>query len=237
MMINIGICDDNSYFLDYIEDRIINTLKYGNICANAYKFVDGIELLRAYDNKDKPFDIIFLDIDMPKKDGIEIAELIRKRDEEVLLIFITSMDDEVYKVFKYNTFRYIRKTHIDMELEEALNSAVEKLEGEKHVFKTICGDVALYISDILYFEFMDRVVQIQTFHGKHRTTIRRFKDVEDVFIPKGFIPIHRSCLVNERYIKSIGNLDITLDNEEKLPVSRYRLEEVKRSFISTARRG
>ncbi len=237
MMINIGICDDNSYFLDYIEDRIINTLKYGNICANAYKFVDGIELLRAYDNKDKPFDIIFLDIDMPKKDGIEIAELIRKRDEEVLLIFITSMDDEVYKVFKYNTFRYIRKTHIDMELEEALNSAVEKLEDEKHVFKTICGDVALYISDILYFEFMDRVVQIQTFHGKHRTTIRRFKDVEDVFIPKGFIPIHRSCLVNERYIKSIGNLDITLDNEEKLPVSRYRLEEVKRSFISTARRG
>ena len=96
--------------------------------------------------------------------------------------------------------------------------------------------MALYISDILYFEFMIGLFN-QTFHGKHRTTIRRFKDVEDVFIPKGFILIHRSCLVNERYIKSIGNLDITLDNEEKLPISRYRLEEVKKSFINTARRG
>lgn len=236
-MINIGICDDDIYFLDYIEDRIIEILKYNNIHANTYTYVDGLELIAAYDNKDKPFDIIFLDIAMPKKDGIEIAELIRKRDDESLLIFITSMEDEVYKVFKYNTFRFIRKTHLNMEIEEALNSAVEKLNDEKHIFRTTCGDIALYISDILYFEFMDRVVQIKTFNNKYRTTIRRFKDVEDIFITKGFIPIHRSCLVNERYIKSIGNLEIILDNREKLPVSRYRLEKVKKSFIKMARRG
>ncbi len=237
LVLNIGICDDDIYFLDYIESRIVEILKQYNIHANTYKFVDGIELLRAYDSMDKPFDIVFLDINMPKKDGMEIAELIRKRDDEFLLVFITSMEDKVYKVFKYNTFRFIRKTYLDIELEEVLNNAMEKLEDEKHIFKTTCGDIALYISDILYFEFIDRVVQIKTFNSKYRTTIRRFKDVEDVFIPKGFIPIHRSCLVNGRYIRSIGNLDVTLDNGEKLPISRYRLEEVKKSFINMARRG
>lgn len=236
-MINIGICDDDKYFLDYIEDKIIEILKYNNIHANTYKFVDGIELIKAYDNKDKPFDIIFLDIDMPKKDGIEIAKFLRQKDNEFLLIFITSMNDEVYKVFKYNTFRFIRKTHLDMELEEALNSALIKFEDEKHLFKTTEGDIALYVSDILYFEFIDRVVQIKTFKGSYKTTIRRFKDIEEKFSSKGFVLIHRSCLVNEKYIKSIGRLEITLDNGEKLPVSRYRLNDVKKNFINTARRG
>ena len=59
LLINIGICDDDIYFLDYIEDRIIKILKHGNIRANTYKFIDGIELLEAYDSKEA-FDIILI---------------------------------------------------------------------------------------------------------------------------------------------------------------------------------
>jgi DNA-binding LytR/AlgR family response regulator len=44
-------------------------------------------------------------------------------------------------------------------------------------------------------------------------------------------------MVNENYIKSVGNLQITLDNGERLPVSRYKIEEVKKSLIKVARRG
>lgn len=236
-MIHIGICDDDRYFLDYIENKIGEILKIKNTVVKIYKMNSGVDLLKAYDNKDKPFDIIFLDINMPKLDGLELAGIIRKRDEETILIFLTSMEDEVYKTFKYETFRFIRKSHINTELQEALESSVEKIKDEKHIFKTANGDLSLYTSDILYFEFMDRAVHIKTFDGIYRTNIRRFKDIEDIFVPKGFVPIHRSCMVNGNYIKSLGNLDITLDNDEKLPVSRYRMEEVKKSFIKAARRG
>lgn len=236
-MIHIGICDDDRYFLDYIENEINKILKIKNIDIKIYKFEKGMDLLKAYDDEDKPFDIIFLDIGMPKLDGLEVAEIIRKRDEESLLIFLTSMEEEVYKAFKYNTFRFIRKSHMNKELAEALESSLEKLKDEKHIFKTLNGDLSLYTSDILYFEFMDRNVYIKTFDTKYKTTIRRFKDIEDKFTSKGFILIYRGCMVNINYIKSIGNLDITLDNGEKLPVSRYRMEEVKKSFIKVARRG
>ncbi|CCQ95556.1 Two component transcriptional regulator, LytTR family [[Clostridium] ultunense Esp] len=236
-MVYIGICDDDRCFLDYIENRIEEIVKAENIVAKIYKINNGIDLLKAYDKKNKPFDIIFLDIDMPKMDGLEVAEIIRKKDEETILIFLTSMEDVVYKAFKYDTFRFIRKSHMDKELEEALQSSLEKLKDEKHIFKTTNGDLSLYISDILYFEFMDRAVYIKTFDGIYKTNIRRFKDIEDIFGHKGFVSIHRSCMVNENYVKSLGNLDIILDNDEKLPVSRYRMEEVKRSFIKVARRG
>mgnify|MGYP001027098319 FL=1 len=236
-MIYIGICDDDRYFLDYIENKIEKILKVQDIAFKIHKFTNGIDLLETCNEMDKPLDIIFLDIDMPKLDGLEVAEIIRRKDEEIILIFLTSMEDEVYKTFKYNAFRFIRKSHINTELKEALQSSLEKLKDEKHIFKTSKGDLALYISDILYFEFVDRAVCIKTFDTKHKTTIRRFKDIEGVFESKGFILIHRSCMVNGNYIKSVGNLDITLDNDEKLPVSRYRIEEVKKSFIRMARRG
>ena len=84
---------------------------------------------------------------------------------------------------------------------------------------------------------MDRVVHIVTFNSKFRTNIRRFKDIEDAFLSKGFVGIHRSCIVNQNYIKAIGDLEITLDNGEKLPVSRYRMEDVKKAFIEAARKG
>ncbi|GMG97340.1 LytR/AlgR family response regulator transcription factor [Tepidimicrobium xylanilyticum] len=236
-MVYIGICDDDRYFMDYIGRELERILKKKNIDAKIYKFESGMDLLEAYDNEDKPFDIIFLDIGMPRLDGLEVAEIIRKKDEETLLIFLTSMEEEVYKAFKYNTFRFIRKTHINKELKEALESSIEKITDEKHIFKTLNGDLSIYTSDILYFEFIDRNVYIKTFDTKYKTTIRRFKDIEDKFTSKGFILIYRGCMVNINYIKSIGNLDITLDNGEKLPVSRYRMEEVKKSFIKVARRG
>lgn len=236
-MLYIGICDDDRHFLDYIENKIEEILKIENASSKIYKFINGMDLLKAYDKEDKPFDIIFLDIDMPKIDGLEVAEVIRRKDEETILIFLTSVEDKVYKTFKYNTFRFIRKSHIDTELQEALNSSLEKLIDEKHIFKTIDGDLALYISEILYFEFIDRTVYIKTFDKTYKTTIRRFKDIEDTFQTKGFVLIHRSCMVNENYIKSVGNLQITLDNGERLPVSRYKIEEVKKSLIKVARRG
>lgn len=236
-MINIVICDDDKNFLSYIENRIIKILEARQENIKIHKFGSGMELLKAYDKGAKPFDIILLDINMPKIDGLELAELIRKEDEGTILIFLTSMEEEVYKTFKYNTFRFIRKTHIDQELEEALLSAMKKLSVEKYIFKTADGEIALAIEEIIYFEFMDRVVHIVTFNSKFRTNIRRFKDVEDAFLPKGFVGIHRSCIVNQNYIKAIGDLEITLDNGEKLPVSRYRMEDVKKAFIEAARKG
>ena len=236
-MINIVICDDDNIFLDFIQDSIIKILEDKKEDIKIHKFKSGMELLKAYDNIDELFDIILLDIDMPEIDGLKLAEIIRKEDEKTILIFLTSMEEEVYKTFKYNTFRFIRKTHMDKELEEALTSAIEKLSEEKHIFKTNLGEIALTIDEILYFEFIDRVVHIVTFDDKFRTNIRRFKDIEDEFLPKGFVGIHRSCIVNQNYIKSVGDLEIELDNGEKLPVSRYRMEDVKKAFIKAARKG
>ncbi len=236
-MVNIAICDDEKYFLDYIEYKIIEILKNEEENLRVHKYASGVELLESYEQKTNEFNIIFLDINMPNMDGMEIAEIIREKDKDIILIFLTSMEDKVYQTFRYNTFRFIRKLHIDIELIEALKSAMNSLMDVKHIFQTTVGEIGLCIRDILYFEFADRVVFISTFNGKYKTNIRRFKDIEDIFLSKEFVAIHRGCIVNQNYIKSIGNLHISLDTEEMLPVSRYRVEEVKKAFIRAARRG
>lgn len=236
-MIRIGICDDEKLFLDSLECMVMEVLKDQKKTVIIHKFSSGIELLEEYDQEGDTFDIIILDINMPKVGGIETAKIIREKDEEVILIFLTSMEDKVYKTFKYNTFRFIRKYHIDKELKEALESAMEKLEDEKYIFTTTIGEIELHISEILYFEFYDRVVHIKTFNSEYRTNIRRFKDIEDIFSCKGFVIVYRGNMINKNHIKSIVNTEITLDNGEKMHVSRYRIEEVKKAFIMAARRG
>lgn len=236
-MINIAICDDDKYLLDYIEYKIIEVSRNEEETLKVHKFIKGIDLLESYEQQTNDFDIIFLDITMPNMDGMEVAKIIREKDKETMLIFLTSMEDKVYETFKFNTFRFIRKIHIDIELVEALKSAIKILKDEKMIFQTTEGEIGLYINEILYFEFIDRVVFISTLNGRYKTNIRRFKDIEDIFLSREFVAIHRGCIINENYIKGIRNLHITLDNEEKLPVSRYRVEEVKKAFISAARRG
>ena len=55
-------------------------------------------------------------------------------------------------------------------------------------------------------------------------------DMEQKLIPYGFIRIHKSYLVNYRYIKNIQPACVVLDNKKQLPVSRYRLDDIKVEF-------
>ncbi|WML33881.1 LytTR family DNA-binding domain-containing protein [Clostridium sp. OS1-26] len=231
-MVKIAICDDEKIILECMYNKIkkIAHKLYEDI--DIKKFINGNELLVEITNAEH-FDILFLDIDMPEINGFEIANLVRKYNKEIIIIFLTSMDELVYESFKYNPFRFLRKQKVDEELVEVFTSAVnsiEKVKEKQYVFNTDFGKVKLYLNDIIYIECINRKVYLKTFNVKYKLLNTQFNSLINEFDGKSFILVHRSCMVNLKYVFSINKLDIMLDNKEKLPISRYRVNDIKRAF-------
>ena len=174
---------------------------------------------------------------MPKINGLEVAKKIRIYDKEVILIFLTSKNEEVYRVFQFNTFRFIRKKYFEQEFFEMLQALVKVLHERvnKFIFSTKEGLIKLSVTEILYFELVNRNVEVQTFLNRYRLCITVFKEIADSFTRKGFVNIYRGKIVNVRYIKEIQKNQIKLDNEEVLTVSRYCMPNVKKIFFEEGR--
>ena len=73
------------------------------------------------------YDIIFLDIEMPKLNGIELAKQIRSKLPDVILIFLTSHNEFAPQGYKVKALRYLSKLNMREQLNEALSAAVAEL--------------------------------------------------------------------------------------------------------------
>jgi len=237
LVIKIALCDDNNIFLQELRSFIQEYLVNHYIEGETYIYDSGTNFLKCFEKDKFFFDMFFLDIDMPKIDGIEVAKQIRMYNKNLILIFLTSMEDRVYETFHFNTFRFIRKSCMLAEIEECLDKAFRLFENENtlYSFKTKDSIVKLATQDILYFTYFNRHVEVWTIHQHYIINVNKFQDVINQFKDKNFISIHKGCIINVRYIKVINKLFIILDNNQKLSISRYKVNEVFEAFTNYAR--
>lgn len=123
-MIRSAICDDEPTILDYLYTHISKEFKRQGTDTHIDKFTSGKDFLNAH--KAEPYDVVFLDIDMPVISGFDVAEKISV-SEHTLIIFVTTHDELVFSSLKFQPFRFIRKTHINNELSETLSAVIERI--------------------------------------------------------------------------------------------------------------
>lgn len=236
-MITVSICDDDKEFLKKLSGKVKQQLdSFGADCEIRTYSDDMIIVEKIADT-----DIVFLDIDMPKINGFEIAEGIYKGDRP-LIIFVTMHDELVYSSIKFRPFRFIRKTHIDEELSEAVGAAVryitDKSAAQKLTLPTGDSETAVNINDITYLEVLGHDVLIHLADSnQHIKSYGTLLSFEDQLIDRGFIRAHKSFLVNLKYIYSIDSKDIILDDKTVIPMSRYKAESVKQKWGEYLRKG
>lgn len=226
MSVRIGICDDESFELKMIVNKIKALFTEKEFKAEIYDYTDSEKFIN--DPQLYNLDVIFLDIDMPSLNGIDIAQTIREVNDKIIIIFITRRDDLVFQSIKCSPFRFVRKSHLDDELEEAVDAIIYKMSADSFIVELPGAGGQLFIKtdDIICFTSVKHHVYMVT--DKDRYLINStMKDLEAHFFHNGFIRIHSSYLVNYRYIFSINKDGVVLDNGETLPISRHRVTEAK----------
>mgnify|MGYP001113991560 CR=1 FL=1 len=96
-MLNIAICDDDDLIAHQIESVLHNIGDEENVKIDTDVFYSGNDLVREI-SSGKKFDLIYMDIQMENGDGITAAKNIRKKDEDVMIIFISSYDRYVMEL-------------------------------------------------------------------------------------------------------------------------------------------
>lgn len=105
-MFHIAICDDEKEFVEGLQELL---RKYEKESGNEFcisKFCDGSQLLQNYQ---PDFDLIFMDIQMEKLNGLKTAKAIRKTDDTVGLFFLTSLPQYVWQGYEYGAANYLLK--------------------------------------------------------------------------------------------------------------------------------
>lgn len=236
VMIRAAICDDEKTILDYLHEHILNEFKGQGADIHIDKFTSSKNFLDAY--KAEPYDVIFLDIDMPQISGFDIAEKI-SNSERTLIVFVTSHDELVFSSLKFQPFRFIRKTFIEDELDEvleAVNKVLSKrIAGKKFKLQTRTHEVYIDVEQIVYIEIYGHWLHVYTNNDEVLDCYGVLSDYEVQLVPFDFVRTHKSYLVNCRYIRSVEKEQVVLDDKTTIPLSRRRINDVNDKFTKYLR--
>jgi len=233
-----AICEDEQRILDYLMKKLPLEMRNAGLPMEFTGFTSGLPLLESISSGDA-YDILFLDIEMPDMNGIEVCRKIRAVNADVLIIFISNKEELVFQTFEVRPFRFVRKSHFREELPSLIADIKGEFDRQKGYILTIRenGSSQIYqlsLNALLYVEVIGKYCD---FHMTDRKVTVRYTitQLEDELTKYGFLRPHRSYLVNYRYIYNIGGHSITLDNHEEIPISRRRVDEIKDAFLALSR--
>lgn len=233
----IAICDDEKNIRELIKGKIAN--QYPN--ANIIFYNSGEELLLS----DEHIDILFLDIQMSGKNGMETARELRKKDKSVIIIFVTAAEEYVFQAFDVGAFNYIVKPIDDTKFTEVLHRAIEEWNAkkltnqepeEKYLMINNGGvHIKVTIDDIVYAEVFNRKVVIH----KLNETIEYYGKMADLEALAGnnFFRPHRAYLINFKYVEKYDATTIYLEKGTALMAKQKYPEFVKKYMKYNQRRG
>jgi two-component system LytT family response regulator len=189
----------------------------------------GVELIQ----NERP-DLLFLDINMPEKDGFELLEML---DEVPITVFTTAYDEYAIKSFEYNALDYLLKPVSAKRFDQALEKVRVKLDESRnaHRAKKLTESSQIFIKDgeacwlvkigeISLFEIVGNYTRV--FFGDQKPMLyKSLNQVEEKLPEDCFFRANRQQIVNTNYVVDVvpwfnGKLKLTLQNGEEVEVSR-----------------
>lgn len=205
---------------------------------------EGIELVGEAANVDQGYELIrskrpqllFLDINMPEKDGFELLEML---DEVPITIFTTAFDEYAIKSFEYNALDYLLKPINEKRFAMAIEKVMAKLEGtgndDKNTEHILHEDSQIFIKDgekcwlvkigdIMLFEIVGNYTRVY-FQDEKPLLYKSLNQIETKLPAESFFRANRQQIVNINYIKEVipwfnGKLKLLMNNGSEVEISR-----------------
>ena len=174
---------------------------------------------------------------------MDVAKILRDRDWRKILIFITGEEDQVFNSFDLQAFHFLVKPVADEKLKEVLDNARKELErygdisGKQDKYIEIqsgSSHIRINLSQLLYAEVYDR----KTILHMKKENIEYYGQLSalEELVGKNFYRIHRSYLVNMKYVERYDRTSVTLTGGDNIPISRREYEGFLKAYLEYSRR-
>lgn len=220
-MIHIAIVEDDKLYARKLESYLKQYSDEHNEKLKISVFEDGEDIAEKYE---AVYDIILMDIQMKFMDGMKAAEKIRKRDGEVVIIFITNMPQYAIEGYAVGALDYVLKPVSYFALSQRLERAIGRMKQrakKKYIMVSVKGGSRkLDASQIVYAEVWDHNL---VFHMVDETveTNGSMRELEKNVEGMPFFRCNKSFLINLEYVDSVQNNDICI-GESQIRVSRLK---------------
>ena len=195
----IGICDDDAIARNKIHKFCKELLPKYCLNYEIKEFENGEQL------KGSKLDILLLDVEMPKLDGIQVKQLLFETEKNQLkrtiIIFITEHEEYMQGSYDLNVAGFVTKSRMKEQLPTILKFAIER-SGTGSMID------GWNIDDIMFIEAGNGYSILDKYDANHFLYKKSLKEMDALLLNVGFVKIGKSALVNMRYIKKIENRKI-----------------------------
>ncbi len=222
----IAVCDDRKDERRMITEALKTVIKD----FSADEFDDGNELLKSHDLR--RYDLIILDIIMPKISGMDTAAALRKTDVETPVIFVSSSEDFGVQSYRVLAFDYLLKPIDREQLEVCIKRLFERKREKQYISITYSGtETRILLSNIQCLESNLRKVVFTLSENREIEVMGKLTDFEGFLTAHGFCRCHKSYLVNIEHIDSIDGDEFCLMGGKKIKISRAYLQSAKKAYF------
>ncbi|WP_201292689.1 LytR/AlgR family response regulator transcription factor [Cellulomonas citrea] len=226
-MIRIGIAEDDPASAALLVEYLRRYERGQDEQFQVTTFSDGADVVAGY----RPdFDILLLDIEMPRLDGFSAAERIRLLDPDVIIIFITNMRQYAIKGYEVDALSYVVKPVPYFAFAQEIKRSVARLRRRSADYLLLQVDgglVRLPTDDIVFLESVKHRTMVHTVDGLH-SVVAPLKALEAQLEGKHFFRCNSGYLVNLRHVLGVTGSDARLVGGHELLVSRPR----KKAFLA-----
>lgn len=228
-MYHVAICDDDKFIGAEIERVILNYGKEQGSAIDVDVYYDGSTLIEEIKNGEY-YDLIFLDIEMKTKSGIEAGAEIRNvmRNESTHIVYISAHTSYALELFKIRPLDFLVKPFGEQEVIEDLKKSMElsAYEGHTFVWKKGWEPRKTLLRDILYFSSRNKQVEMHTkdgvevFYGSLEKVYQSLADWR-------FFYCHQAYLINYNQVAEFKYDQLTLKNGEVIGISQGKRKHVR----------
>ena len=226
----IAICDDDKKICTQIENTLLEYVEKSMQNVEVLVFFCGEDLIE-YMNKGNLFQLIYLDIEMKKINGVDVGKYIRKilKDYATEIVYISGHNGYDRQLFDVQPLHFIEKPILSNIVIQDFELALERI-GKKTLYFHYQKEHDTYrvsVNDIIYLENSNREIKIIMTSGND-SFYGTFDEITLRLSGQFFIQIHRSFLVNYNHVSIIRYSDVVMSNGVTLPISRAKRQEFRR---------
>ena len=236
-MIRAALCDDDILTLNAMQGFLDRYCRERNREIVHTTFCNPLELLSEIERGVR-FDVLFLDILMPGQNGIETAAEIRRYDNNIKIVFLTSSAEFAIQSYTVEAYFYQLKPLRWEDFSRVMDSVLEKCAHEQENSLILRCKGLLTRIDLKQLEFCEVIHRTLLFHltsGKVLESTGSLDELGRKLAPYNcFLRVHRSYIVNLDYVQNISYRAITMTCLTEIPIPRGKYNEIKDAFLANA---